>query len=215
MEFAERHSLHIISDEIYMLSIFKEDVSMKSALAVKGPINPDCLHIVWGFSKDFGLSGIRAGALYTRNQDIVAALRNIAPFYSIALYLQAMLENLVNDYDWLDDVLIPTNHKRLLECHNVVTEVLERNDIPVVPGCSGLFVWIDLRKYLYPQTFEEEKRLADILLENGVYINAGRVFSCGEPGWYRVVVASDLAMIKIGIERVVNTLKKLKDKQTS
>jgi bifunctional pyridoxal-dependent enzyme with beta-cystathionase and maltose regulon repressor activities len=67
-----------------------------------------------------------------------------------------------------------------------------------VPGCSGLFVWIDLRKYLYPQTFEEEKRLADILLENGVYINAGHVFSCGEPGWYRVVVASDPAMIKIG-----------------
>jgi hypothetical protein len=31
-----RHSLHIISDEMYMLSIFKEDVSMKSALAVKG-----------------------------------------------------------------------------------------------------------------------------------------------------------------------------------
>ena len=31
-----RHSLHIISDEIYMLSIFKEGVSTKSALAVKG-----------------------------------------------------------------------------------------------------------------------------------------------------------------------------------
>ncbi|CAB3986754.1 1-aminocyclopropane-1-carboxylate synthase 1 [Paramuricea clavata] len=103
-----------------------------------------------------------------------------------------------NFIDWLDDVLIPTNHKRLRECHNVVTEVLERNDIPVLPGCSGLFVWIDLRKYLYTPTFEEEKRVADILLENGAYINAGRVFSCGEPGWYRVVFSSDLAMIKIG-----------------
>jgi hypothetical protein len=41
--------------------------------------------------QDFGLSGIRAGALYTRNQDIVAALCNIAPFYSIALYLQVFI----------------------------------------------------------------------------------------------------------------------------
>ena len=212
MEFAERHSLHIISDEMYMLSIFKEGASMKSTLAVKGPINPNRLHVLWGFSKDFGLSGVRAAALYTRNKDISTALRNVAPFYSIALHIQAMLENLVTDYDWLENVLIPTNHKRLRECHRLVTDALEKANVPVVPSCSGLYVWIDLRKYLNPLSFEAEKNLAEMLIENGSYINAGKVFNCCEPGWFRVVIASDPEMIKIGIERVVNTLKKLKDK---
>ncbi|XP_028410612.1 1-aminocyclopropane-1-carboxylate synthase-like protein 1 [Dendronephthya gigantea] len=210
MEFAERHSLHIIADEIYMLSVFKEGSSTQSVLAVNGPISPERLHVVWGFSKDFGLSGVRAGAVYTRNKDILEALRRIAPFYAIATFLQAMLENLVIDYDWLDKVLIPTNHKRLRECHRVITEALKKENIPVVPSCSGLFVWIDLRQYLDTQSFEAEKRLGDMMLENAVYINAGKVFCCCEPGWYRVVIADDPAKIKIGIERVISTLKKFK-----
>ena len=49
-----------------------------------------------------------------------------------------------------------------------------------------------------PLSFEAEKRLADMLIENGSYINAGKVFSCCEPGWFRVVIASDPEMIKIG-----------------
>ena len=100
--------------------------------------------------------------------------------------------------DWIDNVLIPTNHKRLRECHSLVTEALEKHNISFVPSCSGLYVWIDLRKYLNPVSFEEEKRLADKLMDNGAYINAGRVFSCAEPGWYRIIFASDPAMIKIG-----------------
>ena len=100
--------------------------------------------------------------------------------------------------DWLDNVLIPTNHKRLRKCHSVVTDALEKANIPVVPSCSGLYVWIDLRKYLNPLSFEAEKNLADMFIENGSYINAGKVFMCCEPGWYRVVIASDPSMVKIG-----------------
>ena len=100
--------------------------------------------------------------------------------------------------DWLDNVLIPTNHKRLREIHTMVNDALKKEDIPVVPSCSGLYVWIDLRKYLTPPRFETEKRLADMLLENGCYINAGKVFSCVEPGWYRMVIGSDRDMVKLG-----------------
>ena len=41
--------------------------------------------------QDYGLSGVRAGAVYSRNKDIIAALQNIAVFYSIALYLQVVI----------------------------------------------------------------------------------------------------------------------------
>ena len=38
--------------------------------------------------QDFGLSGIRVAALYSRNQGIIAALRNLSVFYSTPLYIQ-------------------------------------------------------------------------------------------------------------------------------
>ena len=117
------------------------------------------------------------------------AKRNLLSAYSIYFF---------HFTDWIDNVLIPTNHKRLRECHSLVTEALEKHDIPVVPSCSGLYLWIDLRKYLNPVSFEEEKRLANKLMDNGAYINAGGGFSCAEPGWYRIIFASDPAMIKIG-----------------
>ena len=66
------------------------------------------------------------------------------------------------------------------------------------PSCSGLYVRIDLQKYLNPVSFEEEKRLADTLFQNGADINAGSAFNCAEPSWYKIIFASNPAIIKIG-----------------
>ncbi|XP_046860875.1 probable inactive 1-aminocyclopropane-1-carboxylate synthase-like protein 2 isoform X2 [Xenia sp. Carnegie-2017] len=211
LEFTQRHSLHLISDELYCLSIFEEGVNMTSAVSVKGSLDPHRLHIIWGFSKDFGLSGIRVAVMYSRNKDILASLTNIAIFYSTPLYIQEMLNHMISDYDWLDNVLIPTNIKRLRQCHAVVTTALKTLNIPMLPSCSGLYIWIDLREYLKPLTFEREKYVAELMMENGVYINAGSLFKCVEPGWFRVVFASDLGMIRKGIGRVLETLKKIQN----
>ena len=37
------------------------------------------------------MSGIRVGAVYSRNKNIIAALTNVAVFYSTALYLQVVI----------------------------------------------------------------------------------------------------------------------------
>ena len=38
-----------------------------NALSLSSVPDPDRLHVVWGFSKDFGLSGFRVGVFITKN----------------------------------------------------------------------------------------------------------------------------------------------------
>lgn len=47
---------------------------------------------------------MRAAALYSRNENIIAALQNIAVFYSIALYLQVWLlrDFQIGRQEWTD-----------------------------------------------------------------------------------------------------------------
>lgn len=210
MEFAQKHSLHLISDEIYMLSIFKQGCSMTSALAISGLIDPERLHIIWGFSKDFGLSGIRAGILYSRNREILDAMQIIAYFHAVPSFLQNTLGKFISDHEWLDNTLIPVSHARLRECHGVVSEEFKRIGVPIVESCSGLFVWANLQDFIRPLNFENEKSLGDRLIDHGVYVNPGYSFSCVEPGWFRIVIASDPVIVKIGIQRIAKILKDIK-----
>ncbi|XP_031571522.1 probable inactive 1-aminocyclopropane-1-carboxylate synthase-like protein 2 [Actinia tenebrosa] len=83
LDFAHRHTLHVILDEIYTLSIFKEGHSMKSILSFTNIPDRQRLHVVWGFSKDFGISGFRCGVLHTWNKQILDALKWVAYFQSV------------------------------------------------------------------------------------------------------------------------------------
>lgn len=40
-------------------------------------------HVLWGLSKDFGMSGLRVGVAWTENADLLAALSSAAIFTSV------------------------------------------------------------------------------------------------------------------------------------
>ncbi|KAL7976556.1 hypothetical protein Chor_008505 [Crotalus horridus] len=50
LEFAHRYELHVIMDEIYMLSVYG-DTTFTSILSLKSLPDPDRTHFMWGFSK--------------------------------------------------------------------------------------------------------------------------------------------------------------------
>ena len=57
MKFAKERELHVIIDEIYFLSIFEEgDFESCLSYTEEWP-DPLRTHFVWGFSKDFSMSG--------------------------------------------------------------------------------------------------------------------------------------------------------------
>jgi aspartate/methionine/tyrosine aminotransferase len=58
MKFCERHKLHLISDEIYALSVWEspdlpDPVPFKSVLSINAAqiMDPGKIHVVWGLSK--------------------------------------------------------------------------------------------------------------------------------------------------------------------
>jgi aspartate/methionine/tyrosine aminotransferase len=70
-------ALHLVSDEIYALSVFGKGEPFTSLGQIGlGPRR----HVVWGMSKDMGMSGLRFGLTWTKNVDVAASLSNAAVF---------------------------------------------------------------------------------------------------------------------------------------
>ena len=207
IDFAAEHKLHVIIDEIYSLSVFQENASMVSGLALKNVPDPDRLHIVWGFSKDLALSGFRCGLVHTWNQEIKKVLHTNIMFQSVSTVAQYVLKHIIDDLDWLDNVYFSTNRKRLREAHAFFTRELKTIGIEVVSAEGETFVWADFRKFVRPLTRQTELKLFHSLMDHGVFIPPGMGFCSTEVGWFRIIVTVGWDSSKVGIERLKEALK--------
>ncbi|KAM7123893.1 LOW QUALITY PROTEIN: 1-aminocyclopropane-1-carboxylate synthase-like protein 1 [Ciconia maguari] len=205
LEFAHRYELHVIMDEIYMLSVF-DDTTFTSVLSLDCLPDPERTHFMWGFSKDFGMSGIRVAVLYTRNHEIRKAVNQLAVFHSCPGSVQHALSQFLRDRDWLDNVFFPTNKKRLKEAQNILVDGLADVGIPVLKSSGGLCVWADFRKFLRSQTFEAELELWQKLLDKKLLSSPGKAFYCYEPGWFRLVFSDSVDKIYLCIQRLEQML---------
>uniref|UniRef100_H3ASI1 Aminotransferase class I/classII large domain-containing protein n=1 Tax=Latimeria chalumnae TaxID=7897 RepID=H3ASI1_LATCH len=205
LDFAHRYKLHVIVDEIYMLSVY-DDTTFTSVLSFDHLPDPERTHVMWGFSKDFAMCGIRVGILHTKSQEVLKALNQLASFHGCPGPVQHVLSQLVGDREWLNNIFLPTNRRRLREAQRILVAGLTELEIPVLKNSAGLFVWADFRKFLKSQTFEAEIELWWKLLDEKIYISPGKAFDCYEPGWFRLVFSDSAEKIYLGIERLQKTL---------
>ena len=214
LQFADKYRLHVILDEIYFLSIYDSDVSMTTGLSLSGAIDPNLLHIVWGFSKDFAISGFRCGLVHTVNKELVKILNANAYFQSVPTITQYILSCFVEDFDWLDNVYFPTNQKRLKMARDYVCSELATIGISSFPAVGGLYVWVDFREFVRPLSKEGELKLMEIFVENGVYITAGCAFYSPEFGWFRIIFSMNDVELKVGVQRIKKVLLDIKQKKS-
>ncbi|CAM5093761.1 unnamed protein product [Eretmochelys imbricata] len=205
LEFAHRYQLHVIIDEIYMLSVY-DDTTFTSVLSLDCLPDPERTHFMWGFSKDFGMCGIRVGVLYTRSHEIRKAVNQLAVFHGCPGPVQYVLSQFLSDRDWLDNVYFPTNKKRLKEAQSILVDGLAEIGIPVLKSSGGLYIWADFRKFLKSQTFEAEMELWWKFLDEKLLISPGKAFCCYEPGWFRMVFSDSVDKIYLGIQRLEQML---------
>ncbi|KAJ6667167.1 hypothetical protein lerEdw1_017145 [Lerista edwardsae] len=206
LEFAKRHELHVIVDEIYMLSVFDDSAAFHSVLEMDRLPDPQRTHVMWGISKDFAVSGIRFGTLYTENQDVSNAVASLCYFHGVCGPVQYKIAQLLRDRDWINQVYLRANHERLKAAHTFVTDELKTLGVPFLNRSAGFFVWIDFRKYLRRGTFEEEMVLWQRFLDNKVLLSCGKAFECGEPGWFRIIFADKIHRLQLGMQRVREVL---------
>ena len=119
-DFARSHALHLIVDEIYVNSVYGgggeggrfvsavEALHDGSATSAGGAL-PSFLgthtHVLWGMSKDWGMSGLRVGVLYTHNTELLTALGNVNYFTSVSNDTQDCVAAMLSDAEWVDAYL--------------------------------------------------------------------------------------------------------------
>uniref|UniRef100_A0A8C9QS26 Aminotransferase class I/classII large domain-containing protein n=1 Tax=Spermophilus dauricus TaxID=99837 RepID=A0A8C9QS26_SPEDA len=186
LEFAKRHNLH--------------SIKFHSVLSIERLPDPDRTHVIWGTSKDFGISGFCFGALYTHNKEVASAVSIFGYLHGISGITQYKLRRLLQDREWIDTVYLPANHSRLRTAHKYVTKKLRALKIPFVNHGCGLYVWVNLQSYLKLCTFEEERALHRRFLDNKLMLSRGKSYMCKEPGWFRIIFAENHVPLKLAMD---------------
>lgn len=183
--------LHVVSDEIYALSVFPGRHTT-SAATVMYELNPDDelylgdqVHIAAGLSKDWGMSGFRVGTLFSHNEKLLNALGLIAYYPAVSQYTQFALTQMFADDAWVD-WYIEENQKRLFATYQALVAALDRVQVPVVPAEGAIFAWADFSSLLLKGQTEKELWL-ELFNEAKVILTLGD--SCNEetPAMFRVV----------------------------
>ncbi|ORX81849.1 PLP-dependent transferase [Anaeromyces robustus] len=211
IRFVNKHKLHLISDEIYALSQFRDTLDGKksdfiSVTSLDLP-DPSRVHILWGLSKDFCMNGFRIGAIISRSLPVISALKAYSMFCCIPGSYDTMIENLLDSDEWIDN-FVSLNQKRLNDNYEKITDSLKKHNVKYVDANSAYFMWIDLReqiKNVFPNCkspAEAEMQFWERLLNNGVYIAPSAAFYATEPGYFRICFATQWNILSLALERI-------------
>ena len=192
------HKIHLIVNEIYALSLIdtKEDdiaqdysheITFHSFAGIIQEIQSPHLHLWYSFSKDFGISGLRLGFLYSLNETLLQAFQNINLGRMCSNHTQWLLQEILQDQTFVDQYIM-TNQKRLTENYTYAVNTMRDLNIPYVPARGSLFLWIDLSEFLMERTQEAENKFWMHLYEStGILLTPGQGFGHTKRGQFRIV----------------------------
>jgi 1-aminocyclopropane-1-carboxylate synthase 1/2/6 len=204
ISFARRRQLIVIWDEIYRHSIFS-DVPFSPILNLIGGYE-EHVHVVYGFAKDFGLSGFKAGALITANSDVLNAIPQLTYFACLSSATQHLLLEMLTDHGWLQN-LQDENRRRIKRAYHSFTGFLDELSIPYHPASAGFFVWINLREWLESSNRAGEMKLYRKLFDYGkINLSPGAGFHALEAGWFRACYARNDAYLAEAVSRISSVL---------
>ena len=199
LKWALSHNVHLISDEIYALSVWGEGASFESleviarqeavGLMPKGEEKAsELLHIVFGLSKDFCASGLRVGCLHSRNTSLNKVLKGLGYFSGVPQLVQHFVTEMISDEAWTAR-FVKANNEKLRNSWSVLSKALTDASIPFTAANSAMFAWVDLRALLTSPspTFDDEMALWKTLAyDKGVLITPGMTCHAVEPGFFRM-----------------------------
>lgn len=221
IDWCRENKIHLISDEIYAGSIYRNN-DFTSALKLAGPgkLGP-YIHFVYALSKDFALSGLRVGACYSENLDIRMPLQKLNDLCQISSqtqkFIEAMVMETTEDGEFWTTSFLKENNSRIRARCDAVQSLLSEYEIPFLPADSGLFIWIDLSRYLPRiESNESEEDLAcmerrervlylELMNEWGLLFTPGLSMRHEQPGFFRCVfTAATEAEFHLALKRLRN-----------
>lgn len=235
MHLCQKHGIHLISDEIYALSIwhnpeYPNATAFTSVLAIdtKGVIAPELVHVQWGLSKDFGANGLRIGCVISQhNPGMISALRAHGLYTFPSSPSDHIACNILENDEWTD-WYIGENQTRLSQNYALTVKFLKDHDVPYYPASNAaFFVWVDLGAAVRHRKFSKnEMALKDLSLDDGdsnentditadimskllaqkVFLASGKAFGSERPGWFRIVFSQPKEYLENGLERMLKAI---------
>ncbi|ETN36998.1 uncharacterized protein HMPREF1541_07986 [Cyphellophora europaea CBS 101466] len=213
MHFCRRRALHLISDEIYALSVYevpgRANEHFTSVLAIDhaGLVDSRRVHVLYGLSKDYAAGGLRLGCLISHNEALHRAVRGgVCRFSSPSSLSMEVAARMLEDRGWMNGFL--RSSVAALARQRVLAEgLLDEAGVGYYRGGNaGLFMWLDLSPCLRLDEvggdgWAAERMLTKRLLEGGVVMSTGERYQSEEPGRYRMVFSYDEATLQEGIRR--------------
>jgi len=212
MEWVKVKGMHLVSDEIYALSVYDGDgepfMSTAQLCHSNAPSSAsylgDHVHILWGMSKDFCASGLRLGFLFSHNEALLKALDNVGYFSTVSNSTQDTLALALGDDAWLTS-FFKRNHGRLKEARDIIIDALTPLGVRFIVPRAGLFIWVDLSPWLpQPPTWEGERAMTKEMFHAGVLFTPGEATHALTPGCFRVCFAwhAEMESVTVGMERL-------------
>ncbi|KAB8234397.1 pyridoxal phosphate-dependent transferase [Aspergillus alliaceus] len=209
--FCGQNNIHFISDEIYANSVFEVPKNSTAppftsvlSLDLDGIIDPNLVHVLYGMSKDFGASGLRLGVLHSRNEQLIQAAYGVNLFSWPSYLAQDMWARLLEDTG-KTQYFLNLNRERLAKSYKIVTSWLDLQGIEYyTDGNAGLFVWARIFRSNIPDPNTFLKNCQ----KHGVNVGNGQNFlaESGQTGWYRITFSYPPSMLKLGLDRLNETL---------
>ena len=193
-DWCEEREIHLVVNEIYALSQFLRDENrlanhslFTSFLPLLKERNSPYLHWWYSFSKDFGISGLRVGLLYSRNDELLSAYTNFNAPQQVSNITQWLLSELLREDEWIT-TFQDRNRELLTEAYLTVTNAMDKLRVPYAAARGSLFVWADFSQYLPERTREAaEDWWENVFEDTGVLLTAPGGLGQPEVGWFRIV----------------------------
>ncbi|KAI1412752.1 acc synthase [Hypoxylon sp. FL1857] len=220
MRFCGSKGIHLISDEIYALSLYsiyerhtEKFTKFTSVRAIDptGIIDPSQLHVLYGMSKDFGAAGMRLGCVISQNEEFTKATRAICRFCSPSQYSMDLAAQLLEDQEYVKKFL-ERSQALLLHSRVVAEDLLTHGGIPFhEQGNAGFFIWLDLAPYLPIKETNGDGWAAERLLSQrfnqaGVIMATGEAYHAPTPGRFRLVFCLEEDVLREGIKRILRVI---------
>ncbi|KAJ5391286.1 hypothetical protein N7509_006776 [Penicillium cosmopolitanum] len=207
--FCDRNSLHLISDEVYASCVFDsgdpDSVPFNSILSLnlQGLIDPNLVHVLYGFSKDFASGGLHLGFLVTANEQLRKACKMVLRLHGASQAAITIGTAILEDQVFVQGFLAKSQAS-LAAGYRLVTSTLREAGINYMKGGNaGFFIYVDLSPFLPDincSVQEREFALAQRLLDEGIFLHPGEEHS-KDAGWFRLVFSNDEPALKEGLRR--------------
>ncbi|PCD34742.1 hypothetical protein AU210_007339 [Fusarium oxysporum f. sp. radicis-cucumerinum] len=212
MRLCGKLGLHLIVDEIYALSVFEnpemdDPVPFTSilSLSAEGLMDPRKVHVQWGFSKDFGATGIRIGCLISQSNPLfLKSLETFSLFNFPSSLADNVAASLLLDKEFTKSYIL-LYRSRLLQSYKHVTQFLQEHGIPYRKSNASLFLMVNLTAANHHYATSDDDILA-LLRKEKLYITSASGYRNEEPGWFRLVIAHPQYVLDEGLKRMLRAL---------